>query len=293
MQKINAFISKYYFWLIVIGSIGAIWALFVPGYFGASDDVHIAWLYQMDYVLKIGQFPPRYVPDLSFGFGYPLFNFVFPLPYYIAEIFYVLGFSLVDSTKIVFGLTIPASMLGMFFLGRRFVDPALALAMAVMYGYAPYRAVDLYIRGAFGEIVALMLLPWLVWSVCGVMDVSQVLWYRIRMVFIGGLMIGLFILSHNISAYMFMPWLAILGVLLLFGTGKYWRLQIGYLGIMFGLGLLASSYFWIPALFESRLMKYDTVFNFIDHFPTIKQLMTPYWGYGASVAGPYDGMSFV
>ena len=112
------------------------------------------------------------------------------------------------------------------------------------------------------------------------------------MVFIGGLMIGLFILSHNISAYMFMPWLAILGVLLLFGTGKYWRLQIGYLGIMFGLGLLASSYFWIPALFESRLMKYDTVFNFIDHFPTIKQLMTPYWGYGASVAGPYDGMSF-
>jgi hypothetical protein len=39
-------------------------------------------------------------------------------------------------------------------------------------------------------------------------------------------------------------------------------------------------------------MKYDTVFNFVDHFPTIKQLITPYFGYGASVPGPYDGMSF-
>jgi hypothetical protein len=39
-------------------------------------------------------------------------------------------------------------------------------------------------------------------------------------------------------------------------------------------------------------MKYDTVFNFIDHFPTLRQLITPFFGYGASVPGPYDGMSF-
>lgn len=39
-------------------------------------------------------------------------------------------------------------------------------------------------------------------------------------------------------------------------------------------------------------MKYDTVFNFSDHFPTILQLIKPYWGYGGSVPGPYDGMSF-
>jgi hypothetical protein len=26
--------------------------------------------------------------------------------------------------------------------------------------------------------------------------------------------------------------------------------------------------------------------------PTLKQLITPFWGYGASVPGPYDGMSF-
>ena len=39
-------------------------------------------------------------------------------------------------------------------------------------------------------------------------------------------------------------------------------------------------------------MHYDTVFNFYDHYPTLKQFITPYFGYGASVAGPYDTMSF-
>ncbi len=39
-------------------------------------------------------------------------------------------------------------------------------------------------------------------------------------------------------------------------------------------------------------MKYDTVFNFYDHYPALKQFITPYWGYGASVPGNYDTMSF-
>jgi hypothetical protein len=56
--------------------------------------------------------------------------------------------------------------------------------------------------------------------------------------------------------------------------------------------LFISIYFWLPAIRDSRLMVYETVFNFIDHFPTIKQLITPYFGYGASVPGPFDGMSF-
>ena len=60
----------------------------------------------------------------------------------------------------------------------------------------------------------------------------------------------------------------------------------------FGLGLAASIYFWFSAISESGLVHYDTVFNFYDHFPTLKQLVTPFFGYGASVPGPYDTMSF-
>jgi len=36
----------------------------------------------------------------------------------------------------------------------------------------------------------------------------------------------------------------------------------------------------------------DTLFNFKDHFPFIKQLIFSPWGHGASLWGPGDGMSF-
>jgi hypothetical protein len=64
-------------------------------------------------------------------------------------------------------------------------------------------------------------------------------------------------------------------------------------GLIFVFGLLISLYFWLPAISESTLMQIEyTQFGFVDHFPTLKQLITPHFGYGASVPGPYDGMSF-
>ena len=106
-----------------------------------------------------------------------------------------------------------------------------------------------------------------------------------RWVAIGGLSISGLILTHNIVSYMFLPLVFILGIFL-------FRKSLMRLLLVFLTGLLGSMYFWFPALVDSKLMHYETVFNFIDHFPTIRQLLTPYWGYGASVAGSYDTMSF-
>ena len=54
----------------------------------------------------------------------------------------------------------------------------------------------------------------------------------------------------------------------------------------------ASTYWWLPAIYEQKLLITQTPFPLVDHFPFIKQLLIPFWGYGASVWGPYDGMSF-
>ncbi|PIZ58125.1 hypothetical protein COY20_04180, partial [Candidatus Shapirobacteria bacterium CG_4_10_14_0_2_um_filter_40_12] len=92
--------KEFIFLLLMV--IPATIALFKPGFYGASDEMHIAWLQQMDQAIVEGQIPPRYVSDLSFGFGYPLFNFISPLPYYVGEIFHFLGLSFVYSIKMVF-----------------------------------------------------------------------------------------------------------------------------------------------------------------------------------------------
>lgn len=268
--------------------IPAVWALFVKGYFGASDDLHIAWLFELHKTLSLGQIPPRFVPDLSFGFGYPLFNFVFPLPFYVAELFHLLGFNLVDSVKAVFFLSVPLSGLFMFFLLREFTNRSYSLFGAILYIYTPYRAVDLYIRGAIGEILSFVFLPLITLSI---LKLTSGELKGSRWIGIGGFSIAGLILTHNITAYMFSFFLFILFILRIIFVKNRVR---GLMNMLFAglLGLLISSYFWFPAITESGLVKYDTVFNFVDHFPTLKQLVTPYWGYGASVAGPYDGMSF-
>ena len=280
MQKIEKFLFNYPFILILLLSIPAVWALFVHGYFGASDDLHIGWLYEMHRTLSLGQFPPRFVPDLSFGFGYPLFDFVFPLPFYIGEIFYKLGFSLVDSVKAVFLISVPVSMYFMYKFLKEHTSGILAMAGAVLYVYTPYRATDIYVRGAIGEIFAFIFPPLIAYSVSKISKTGEKKWIGLLGIGIAGL-----ILSHDIMAYMFVPFLALL---VLFFRKNILRSVYGFI-----LGLSISLYFWLPAIVESKLMKYGTGnFNFIDHFPTLKQLITPYFGYGASVPGPYDGMSF-
>lgn len=291
MGKLEKFLKKKFWLVIIVLSIPAVWALLVPGFFGASDDIHIAWLYEMSQAIGLGQFPPRFVPDLSFGFGYPLFDFVFPLPFYLGEIFHTLGFSLVDSVKIVFLLTIPFSIYTMYKLLREFSGPILSLAGALLYGYTPYRSSDIYVRGAFGEALPFVFMPLLALSFIKISSTEDRK-KRIAWIGLGSISLTSLILSHDITAYMFFPAILLLAVLLIIFASSKKLIACLSLLCSIGLGLLSSIYFWLPALLESKLVKYDTVFNFVDHFPTLKQLIIPFFGFGASVPGPNDGLSF-
>jgi hypothetical protein len=288
MKDLGKYIDKYIFLIALVVTIPAFWALLVKGFFGASDDIHIAWLFEMDRALRSGQFPPRFVPDLSYAFGYPLFNFVFPLPFYIGEIFHLLSFSFVDSIKLLFLLSFPLSFYLMYKLIRNYASWELSLAGAMLYVYTPYRATDVYVRGALGESVAFIFLPLILFALGKLLNVSEN--RKFRYIGIGAISTGLLILTHNIVSYMFLPAVMIF-LLFHFLTNKNIKtLYSAFLAIIGGLSL--SIYFWMPAILDSNIMKYDTVFNYFDHFPTLKQLVTPFFGYGASVPGSYDGMSF-
>lgn len=276
MEKI---IAKYFWILIPLILAPALWGLTPPGFYGASDDMHPAWIQQIDRTLKLGQVPPRFVPDLSFGFGYPLFNFISPLPFYIGELFHLAGLNFVDSVKATFAASMVCSALVMFLLVRHLSGPLIGIVAALVYIYTPYRATDLYVRGAIGELWAFVFYPLIILAIINTSQGSGLRW-----VGIGGLGLTGLILSHNIGTYMFLPFAVMLALILNKNLLRH--------GLMFLVGISASSYFWLPALIESRLMRYDTLFSFADHFPTLKQLVTPYFGYGGSTPGPNDTMSF-
>jgi hypothetical protein len=174
----------------------------------------------------------------------------------------------------------------MFLLVKEYTNKYLSFAAAFLYIYTPYRSTDLYVRGAIGEIISFVFLPLILLSFVKIFKSKDLKWIGI-----GAISLASLVLSHNITAYMFFPFLSVFVLMqLLFTHSK----KVFFSKVIFTviLALLISIYFWLPAIVDSSLFKYDTVFNFVDHFPTLKQLVTPFWGYGASVAGPYDGMSF-
>src|SRR3989338_7921446 len=102
------------FALILLASIIISLPLTVPGLFRIHDDQQVARLYLFDKSLKDGQFPVRWVDELGFGFGYPLFVFYPPLVYMLGEVFHLSGFGFIDSVKLVFFASILLSGVGMF-----------------------------------------------------------------------------------------------------------------------------------------------------------------------------------
>ena len=90
MKKIDLIIIVFF----VAASLFTLKSLFQPAFFTSHDGVHqVVRLYYYDQAIRDGQIPPRFVSDLLNGYGYPLFNFSYHLPWLIALPFRFAGFS--------------------------------------------------------------------------------------------------------------------------------------------------------------------------------------------------------
>src|SRR3990167_3958649 len=120
---------------------------------------HVARIANFYQSLSEGNLVPRWAGNLNWGYGHPILMFLYPFPSYIASFFHFLGFSLVDSVKIVFGLSFILSGVFMYLWLRNFLGEVAGAFGGLLYMFAPYRFVDLYVRGAIGEHVAFTFLP--------------------------------------------------------------------------------------------------------------------------------------
>src|SRR3972149_2041652 len=194
--------------LILVVSILVSLPLLKPGFFQIHDDQQIARLFLYDQALKTGQFPVRWVDGLGFGFGYPLFVFYPPLVYIIGEVYHLLGIGFIDSVKLVFFTSIFASGIAMYVLGRQFLGRLGALTSSVFYIFLPYRALDVYVRGALAESFSFVWLPLILWSFYKLAVTNKSIYLVLSSVFVALLMI-----THNL---IFLPFILILPFYLLF-----------------------------------------------------------------------------
>ena len=89
------------FLLIMISLLPLISILRKGGY--ESGDLSIHSMFAMSFydALKDGNIIPRWAGEINYGFGYPLFLFLYPLPYYLISVFHSLGLSFIASIKLV------------------------------------------------------------------------------------------------------------------------------------------------------------------------------------------------
>lgn len=293
---IDIFEEKKYFLFGLFLTSALLWPLANSYFFTHHDDVQVIRLYEMNKCIQDNQIPCRWVPDLGGLYGYPLFNYYAPLPYYYGELFYLLTGSLIFAVKVMFVTAFIGSYIFMYLLARKLWGELGGSLAGIFFSFAPYHAVLLYVRGAMGELWGLMFLPALFWAILRLRENTNVFNSLILALFI-----ALTILSHNLSTMMFLPLCIIfIGILSKAIVGDQFRF-IRYVFVAFILGFALSAFYWLPMVSEKQLVHVDTTtsgyFSYTEHFKGLRKLFVErFWGWGASVrevpGGEKDGMSF-
>lgn len=302
MKRIDPYLILLFFF-----SIFAIGPLLGPGYFwGAHDGRHsVYFLFEFDRVIQDGIFYPRWLPDFTFGYGYPFFNIYGPGAFYVGETLHLIGFDFVTATKIVFALAILLSGPAMFGFVKRLTSSSQAAFLSgLAYVYIPYHISDLYVRAALEESVALVFLPLALWGFYETVTKPS----RLSIV-ATAMAYGAMMFTHNgitlVSTGVFGIWV----FFLMIGEIRkresrvrsksfivnFIRLGLPPLGALL-LGLALVAIFFIPAILEYPYVRTDqwigNYYDYANHFTYFFQLFNPTWGLGISVPGPNDGMSF-
>jgi len=282
--------------LILALSIFAWAPLLTPVYFlKAHDAAHsVFFLTEFHQGIQDGYLYPRWGPDHCLGYGYPTFIFYAPLPYYVAEVFHLLGAGPTAAIKITYALAFILSGLTMYAFGKRLWGPVAGLLSAVVYTYVPYRLVDIYVRCAFYEFCTFVFFPLILLLFLELVETGQ-----LRYLALAGLAYAGLILTHIVTAFLFTPLLmAYVLWLVLRKAGpslRHW-LRLSSLSLaaaVLALGL--SAVFLLPVTVERSYIAQEqwtrATYSYDQHFIYPFQLLSAFWDYGYAVEGPEDTMS--
>lgn len=282
-----------HFWAIlflIVLSIPALKSLSLDGFYTSHDGItHTARIAQYYKALKDGQLPPRFADSFYNGIGSPIFVYIYPLPYLAGSAVHALGFSFVNSFKILMaaGFLFSATF-SYLWLNEVFKSKRAALVGAIFYVWVPYRFSLIYVRASLSEHLAYTFLPFLLFFVTKLNKK-----FSLRLVASTAISFALVLLSQNLVALISIP--VVLGYTLVLGflskSFKYFFLVVA--ASLWGFAI--SSIVYLPSLFERKFVKIDDLIQhqFVHHFVSFKQLIRSPWGYGFDLSGvANDQMSF-
>lgn len=237
--------------------------------------------------LRDGNFIPRWSSEIIYGYGYPLFLFVYPLPYYLAALFYSVGFTFIDSIKIILAFSFIASGVTMYlFIKEELKNKFSAFIAALFYLFSPYHLVDLHFRVAIGEVIAFALLPFCFLTIKKMSYKISYQWF-----FLSAISLFLLILSHQAISLISVPFIIIYSLYLGIKKSKKTVSFISFSIFSLITGALLSCFFWLPVIFEARYTNLLT--KGIVSFISLDQLFYSPWRWGLLFQGHEGELSFI
>lgn len=274
---------------LVLLSLPAVADLAKPGFYTSHDgETHTARMAQYWQAMVDGQIPPRFAGTLYNGLGSPILTYIYPLPYLAGSLVHSLGFSFTDSFEIIMALGfIFSGIFSYLWLKEVFQSDRAAALGALFYMWVPYRFLLIYVRASISENIAYTFLPLVFYCLTKLQQKSNPLWTAAT-----ALSSSLLLLSQNLVALMFLPIISIYVLILAFAKKSPRYLVSTAAAGIWAISIAAVTY--LPAIFERKFVRFDEVYalTYLDHFVSLKQLIHSPWGYGFSLTGFDDLMSF-
>jgi hypothetical protein len=232
----------------------------------ADGLLHLYRLVALDHAIRQGALFPRWLPDLAYGYGLPLFVFYAPLSYYITETLNVLGLSYLGAFNASFALVLLLSGTGVYLFVKDGFGSRAGVLAGVAYVYAPYQLFNILARGSLPAAWAGALFPFAFWSLGRLIRVRGPGYLPLSAVTCAAVL-----LSHNISSLLFLPLLFVYIIVeLLVRRDRQATLRTG---LALGLGLGLAAFFLVPAVIEKEFVQvqrsitppdFDYHFNFVS-----------------------------
>jgi hypothetical protein len=252
--------------------------------------------------LAEGETRPRWCPNFYWGYGYPFFAFYPPGLFYLTALGGGLGLGIAGALETVTALGWIGFFFGVRRLARCWTGDRAAIVAGAAAVVATYRLSQVHVRGDLAEALGTALLPWVLAEFVLLTRAEAPQAGRPKTAAIGALLLGLMFYVHTLSAVAacmcvgllgFYAWGVLPSVAGLRRTA--WAAAAG------GVGVLVGASYWLPVQVgrpwvrtEQMLDRVPGEFSwwYADHFVAWWQRLDPGIGFGDSVLGTADTMSF-
>jgi hypothetical protein len=261
-------------WLTFVALLGGILLALQPllaGHLPWRGDglLHVYRLVELERAAGQGVLFPRWLPDLGYGFGFPLFNYYAPLSYYLLLALRGFGLPVVAALQFGYALALVAISLGVFLWARAIFGSIAGLVAAFAAVYAPYVLYDALHRGVLAELWGL---AFLALSLAALEHHVRQRTGRTLLWLV--LAYAALVLTHNILALTGSALLLAYALFLLGRPGAPARPATSpgrerltthpFVALALGLGL--ATFFWLPALAERDLVQIEQLYGPANFF---------------------------